>query len=150
MATQKQMLAQVALDACKLGATVNVRKNSYGEYETRVRRNGKTVGGVYHAGSFVDGVETAKLVIRNLKAEEERQEREADKAYERELLQAISVIRGLLQTVNCTISRNDSGDVCLYSPKTGEHHLYMRRGVRPVSDLYAHGCGFAEMQTHRQ
>jgi hypothetical protein len=145
--TQREHLAILRDYALDLGAVANVRKNSYGEYEARVKMNGEREPYVAFESTFSDAYDTVKAMLDEIakrqRAEGERRERE----YQHELDKAYEQARTIMGFVNCTVTR-DGETVTFHSPKTGSHSLCMALGVRPVSDLIAHACGFAEQQTH--
>lgn len=147
--TQKQTLANLKTQAAHLNMDVTIRKNSYGEYEVRVKRFGTRANDVYFSDSFEDAVATAQVNLDGIREAQEQEMRNLDAAYERSLRDTIWQFEGLFQRFGCRITRHNEY-VNLWSPKTGSHNLTMRRGVRPVSDLVAHACGFIEQQTHRQ
>jgi hypothetical protein len=147
MATQKQTIAELQDKAYTLGCKVSIRKNSYGEYELRMR--GRNLAPfLYAAGDFKDAVDTAQYALADVAKANDKEERDLDREYERELTIAVNTAQTMLNLVGCWIDREaDTNTIVLHSPKTGNHSLNMTRGVRPVSDLLLHACGFAEQQT---
>jgi hypothetical protein len=146
--TQKQTIAVLKAQAAKLFLTVAIRKNSYGEYEARVRREGVREPLLnYFTDAFDDAVGTVKVNLARAQEFADAQERKLDAEYEQALAETVRQFNSLFLSYGCRISRFNEY-VNLWSPKTGSHNLTMRRGVRPVSDLVAHACGFIEAQTH--
>jgi hypothetical protein len=147
MKTQKELLADVQNRAFNANCTVTVRKNSYGEYELRVRLDGKPRNH-YFADSFSDACDTANLILAGVEKEQAKVEAKAQAEYDRELQTALDTVNLMLSYVGCLAEIDAQGTVTMYSPRTGRHSLNMRRGTRPVSDLLVHAMGFAEQQTH--
>lgn len=153
MATQKELLADLRSFAADLGAIVTIRKNAHGEYEARVRMNGSAAYVLeYFASDWLDAEETVLFTLNRIK-DEQRAEGERRKAqHYADLDVAFGVINTMLSLVHCTVEMSRYTDgrvtVTMRSPKTGTHTLDMTFGNRPVTDLYAHACGFAEQQTH--
>jgi len=147
--TQKQTIQKLQTVAYKLDLTVSIRKNSYGEYESRVREYGtRRILLDYFADTFEDAVQTISSVLADAQKEEQAYEQEQDRAYQMELQSTLHNFASLFSRVGCTLMMLDH-TVRMISPRTGTHTLNMTRGVRPVSDLVAHACGFIEQQTHR-
>ena len=75
MMTQKQMLANLRDYAADLGALVSIRKNIYGEYDTRIRMNGARVYVMsYLADSFEDAVGTARFELNRIENDQRAEE----------------------------------------------------------------------------
>ncbi len=150
MTTQKQTLEALTSAAVSVGYTISIRKNAHGEYEARLKRLGERFASVYFANSFKDAAETLRITLEHLGHEARRmyeilkQEQRRRKA--RDVADAIFNLKALFKTFDCTIHVDGDGVVTMSSPKTGPHTLNMN--CRPVTDLYAHGMGFAEQQTH--
>lgn len=146
MATQKQTIYRLQATAQEQDARVSIRKNSYGEYEVRMR--GRSLAPFLHfADSFEDAVATAEFNLTRAAERIAEEERALEAEYQRDLEAAAYNVGSLLATVGCRLEIDPLGMVTMYSPKTGRHSLNMTRGVRPITDLYAHGIGFAEAQT---
>lgn len=151
--TQKTQLAGLRNLAADLGAVLTIRKNSYGEYEARIRMNGSREYVMHYFGdSFEDAGQTALDVLNKIKAEQRAEGVRRQEQYRKDLDVAIGHAQSILNLVGCRIDVSPSTDgadvVTMISPRTGTHSLNMKLGVRPVSDLLHHVCGFAEMQTH--
>ena len=144
--TQKQILAALRDYAYDLGAVVSIRKNLREQYEGRVRLNGARDYFVTYAGGTFALVHN--VLHSHLERLQELQYAEGVKRgreYEAQLQTAVEQGAAILALVGCRLWREED-TVCLSSPKTGTHSLYMKLGVRPVSDLLAHVVGFAEQQ----
>lgn len=147
--TQKERIAELRDFAADLGALLTIRKNMYGEYETRIRMSGSRAYVLnYLADSFEDALSTANTQLTAIR-DAQRYEGERRKAqHYRDLDAALKVVQTMLNLVGCRVEIDPLDTVTMYSPRTGSHSLNMTFGVRPVSDLFAHACGFAEQQTH--
>lgn len=147
--TQKTQLQALRCLAADLGAILTIRKNSYGEYEARIRMNGSREYVMHYFGdSFEDAGQTALDVLNKIKAEQRAEGVRRQKEYKAALDVALAQAASILALVGCTVQINSDSVVTFFSPRTGSHSLNMTLGVRPVSDLLAHACGFAEQQTH--
>lgn len=149
MTTQKQSLAALRSQAQDLGAIVSIRKNNYGEYDTRIRMNGNRAYVLsYLASEWHDAWATAKLNLDRIEREQRAEGVRRENEYAAQLQTALDQVQTILSFVGCRVEIDAQDTVTMRSPKTGSHSLSMRLGVRPVSDLIAHACGFAEQQTH--
>lgn len=147
--TQKTQLAGLRNLAADLGAVLTIRKNSYGEYEARIRMNGSREYVMHYFGdSFEDAGQTALVALNKIMAEQRAEGVRRQREYAQALDVAIGQAQVILNLVGCRIEIDPMGLVTMYSPRTGSHSLNMTLGVRPVSDLLHHVCGFAEQQTH--
>ena len=147
MATQKTILSVIREYAQDLGALVTVRKNLYGEYEARVRMNGaRDYVLSYFASDFEDAVQTVRYTLDKIEAKQRAEGDRRVKQYAEELALAIDQAQVILSLVGCNLGVDAQDTVTFYSPKTGNHSLNMRLGVRPVSDLLTHAVGFAQNQ----
>lgn len=148
--TQKEMLATVRDYAADLGFKATIRREPIsGQFIARLIPEGnRNDAEIYAADSFAQAVEILNGELVQIEVEQRREGNRRAKAYAEELQTALDQAQTILALVGCRLEVDAQDTVTMYSPKTGSHSLSMRLGVRPVSDLMAHVCGFAEQQTH--
>lgn len=147
-ATQKQMESGLKVWAYDLGRKASIRRNAHGEYETRISVWGKRNDTITFISPSFDeahlaGEEELERIEDAQRAEGERRKLE----HEKTLATVMSNFGPLFSSLNLTLFMRDHV-VTMISPKTGTHLLNMAFGVRPISDLVPHLCGFIEAQTH--